>query len=251
MILSYIVSIAVELLLPVVLAVLVIRRWKSRWKYFFVGMLLFVGSQVLHIPFLYGLTALFKNGILPSPPVEYSLAFNAVVLGLAAGIFEETARLIGYRILRPARSWADGVTIGLGHGGIESMAVGASVLYSLVAAGGPAGLGASWDMPLAGAVERIGAISTHVALSLVVLEAVRRRNYWFFAAAILWHALIDGAILPLQAAGWTAWQMEGALMGIALINLVIIYLLYRRQARAAVSPQTKNGPPEGSPLDAV
>lgn len=237
MIYSYILSIAIEILLPLALAVVVIRSQHSRWRYFLVGMLLFIGSQVLHIPFLIGLTALFKNGTLPAPPPQYALAFNAIVLGLAAGIFEETARLIGYRILRTARSWGDGVTIGLGHGGMESIIVGWSVLASLIAAGGPARLGGTWDLPLAGAVERIGAICMHVALSLVVLEAVRRRNYWYYAAAILWHAAVDAAILPMKSAGWGVWQMEGAFLGVAVINLAVIFILRRRQAAPPVVDQ--------------
>ena len=232
MLLTYIISILVEVLLPIGLGAWVIVRYRSRWRIFLVGILCFIGAQVLHIPFLQLVTNLFRNGTLTPPPAQYQLAFNAVFLGLAAGIFEETARWIGYRVLRSARSWGDGVTLGLGHGGIESIAVGVSVLAALITSGGPQALGGTWDLPLAGAVERIGAICMHVALSLLVLESFRRRNALYFIGAILWHALADAAILPLQAAGWTVWQMEGAFMGLAVINLGIIYYFYKRQGGA-------------------
>ena len=80
------------ILLPIVLGFWLVRKFKLSWKLFFAGALTFIASQVLHIPFLYGLTALFANGILPSPPAAWNTIFNAVLLGLLAGIFEETAR---------------------------------------------------------------------------------------------------------------------------------------------------------------
>src|SRR5699024_12008722 len=43
---------------------------------------------------------------------------------LAAGVFEDIGRFIGFRfLLKKFRSWKDGIAYGIGHGGIESMLV--------------------------------------------------------------------------------------------------------------------------------
>src|SRR5699024_12503314 len=48
----------------------------------------------------------------------------AIYASLAAGVFEEIGRFIGFRfLLKKFRSWKDGIAYGIGHGGIESMLV--------------------------------------------------------------------------------------------------------------------------------
>src|SRR5699024_7905221 len=45
----------------------------------------------------------------------------AIYASLAAGVFEEIGRFIGFRfLLKKFRSWKDGIAYGIGHGGIES-----------------------------------------------------------------------------------------------------------------------------------
>src|SRR5436305_12112469 len=84
------------------------HRMGVAWRLYVVGVLTFIASQVVHIPLLIGLTALFTQKILPEPPAEWLLLFNAVVLGLAAGLCEELARWTTYRfVIRAARSWRE------------------------------------------------------------------------------------------------------------------------------------------------
>src|SRR5699024_180091 len=46
----------------------------------------------------------------------------AIYESLAAGVFEEIGRFIGFRyLLKKFRSWKDGIAYCIGHGGIESM----------------------------------------------------------------------------------------------------------------------------------
>src|SRR5215216_2466746 len=103
---AYLLSVSGMVILPVVLAFYLTRKFSLSWKLVMAGALTFIVSQVLHIPVLYALTALFKNGILPSIPQAWTLLFNAVLLGLLAGIFEETARWVLYKfILKDAKTW--------------------------------------------------------------------------------------------------------------------------------------------------
>jgi hypothetical protein len=121
------------LALPIGLGVYLTRRFGWGWRLWWIGAGTFVFSQVGHIPFNAGLTALFQNNILPAPPDAWKLPFNAVVLGLSAGLWEEIARYATYRWwVKEARTWRKGVLLGAGHGGIEAIILGLLVLLAYV-----------------------------------------------------------------------------------------------------------------------
>ena len=56
------------------------HRLGMPWRLYVVGALTFIASQVVHIPLLVGITALFSQQVLPSPPAQWLLPFNAVLL---------------------------------------------------------------------------------------------------------------------------------------------------------------------------
>ncbi len=250
-----------EILFPILLAVWFTRRYKTRWSVIAAGALAFLAAQIVHIPVLYGLTAAFQNGVLPAPPFAYHVVFNAALLGLLAGLFETTARWVAFRILGDrVRTWEAGVTLGIGHGGAESaLFVGLPVLVTFVSmlalrgssqAVDPSLAGdlhaqvmtyfsQSWDIALAGMLERLTAITMHVALSLVVLQVFLRRNGWFFLAAVLWHALTDAGTAMMSQLGWNPWAIEAVLAISIPINLAIILALRPRQA--SVQPASQPG----------
>lgn len=64
---------------------------------------------------------------------QAGLLQNAVILGLSAGICEETARLIGFAALKArARSWQAALTLGIGHDGTESAIIGELELITFI-----------------------------------------------------------------------------------------------------------------------
>lgn len=236
------------IILPVLLGFWLTRRFKLSWKLFLAGALTFIASQVLHIPFLYGLTALFSNGTLPSPPAAWNTIFNAVLLGLMAGIFEETARFILYKFfLKKAVTWQEGVLVGAGHGGVEAIILGIVGTFSIInmvvmqnmdlsAMGLPADqlelakqqVAAFWESPaymgLLGLLERIGAVCLHISLSVMVLYSVVYKKPGWFWFAILWHASVDAAaVYLLPVIGAVA--VEGVVVVTAIISLVILFML--------------------------
>ena len=238
-----------EIILPIGLAIWLTRKFQVRWKVVWVGALAFVLAQAVHIPLLSVLTNAFKSGALPTPPASWAGVFNAILLGLLAGLFEETARVLAYRYLgKEARSWRAGVVLGVGHGGIESLAlVGITVLVSyaalLVAQYAPgvipstqmqielkAALGQPWHLPLAGAVERVSAMMIQISLSVVVLQAFLRRNAWWYGLAVLLHTLWDASVVLLTQAKLEVWAIEGIVLVMALISLGILVALKPRQA---------------------
>lgn len=214
------------ILLPLVAGYFIAKKFqlsfKSFRRLFVAGALTFIASQVLHIPFLYGLTAMFRNGTLPSPPESWSVIFNAVLLGLLAGIFEETSRYVLFRyVMKNSRTWEDGITIGLGHGGIEAIFIGLMAISTLAqmtamrgmtdlsSLGIPADqiaavktqLTSYWSqpdiMPFFGFMERISAMCLHIGLSVLVMYSIvsgQRKWYWF---ALVWHALVDALAVYL------------------------------------------------------
>ncbi len=240
--------------LPLILGFWIVRRWKVSWRFFAIGMAAMVLAQMGHIPFNMLLTALFRQDILPSPPREWSLLFNAVTLGLSAGLWEEAFRYIAYRwMAKDARSYARGLMLGAGHGGIEAIVLGLLVLVTLAqmvamrSTDTTALLQAQnlsqdqielalkqvdqfWSTPLyltlMGAVERVFALSLHLAASVMVLQVVLGRGRRWFGLAVLWHAVLDFTAVALQPKGILV--IEAVMAIYSFINLGILFYLYRR-----------------------
>lgn len=175
----------------------------------------------------------------------------AVYGALAAGVFEELGRYIGFRYwLKRRRSWSDGIAFGFGHGGLEALLLGlvggAQMLsFALMINAGTfeQALGSAvpgeamqqikaqlmdtpWTLYLLAALERIPALLLHLALSVMVLHGVRSGRFRHVAAAIALHAAADflpalyqAKVLPLAAAE------------LSLIPVAVAFFIYLRQMR--------------------
>ncbi len=233
--------------LAIGLGLFLTRKFHLSWRLYWIGAATFVISQVFHIPFNQGLTLLFNQGLLPVPPPTWRTPFNAVILGLSAGLFEEFARYATYRWwAKDARSWNNGLLLGAGHGGIEAMLTGVLILYAYIqmvalrgadlsallpadqVAAAQAQIAAYWSAPwyqtLLGAVERAFALPVQVALSVLVLQVfIRHQSRWLWLA-IAWHALVD-AFSVYAVSVWGVYITEGALGLFALASLAFIFLL--------------------------
>jgi uncharacterized membrane protein YhfC len=237
------------------------RKFGLSWRLFWIGAATFILSQVGHIPFNAGLTALFQNGILPSPPAAWQLVFNAIVLGLSAGLFEEISRFAVYRWwVKDARSWGRGLLLGAGHGGIEAMLVGGLLLVSFfymfaikdtdLAALVPvdqlplaqqqveAYWSATWYDSLLGAVERSFTLPAHLAFSILVLQVFLRRQLRWLWFSVAWHALLN-AITLFIAGTWNIYLAELALGILAFINIGIIFKLRQPEPVADEQPESR------------
>lgn len=234
---AYIISFLGMILLPILLWIYFTRKFTLPWKLVVAGGLTFIASQVLHIPLVFGMNSLLQR--LP-------LLVNAIILGLLAGIFEETARYILFKfILKNTRSWKEGILVGLGHGGTEALLLGILAVVGLMTMIGYRSTDLStvpsipaeqlelakqqvaaywstpWYMALVGFVERIFAIGLHVSLSVMVLYAVAYGKPIWFWIALFWHAFIDAlAVYVGQEVGIL--PMEGIVAVCALISLWIV-----------------------------
>jgi uncharacterized membrane protein YhfC len=249
--------------MPVGLAIFLTARWKLGARLWLIGAATFILSQVGHIPFnaLAGLV-LNRTGLTKMTP-EAQLIFNAVFLGLSAGLFEEFFRYGMFRWwAKDARSWRKGVLAGAGHGGAEAIILGAIVVYAfvqfaylrnadlskIVAADQLAlaqqQVSAYWSMTwygsLLGALERLFTIPTQIALAVLVLQTFTRKQWFWVWLAVLYHATLDaGAVLLSVRAGALATEvLAGAF---ALISLLLIFLLRQPE------PPEENLPPPAPP----
>jgi uncharacterized membrane protein YhfC len=220
------------------------RKWLS-WKPLGVGVLIFllfsqVLEKALHV------VMIGPNGT--SLKWTDSVALFVLYAALAAGIFEEVGRYVGFRwMLKKHREYKDGLSFGLGHGGTEAILIGvlgavnALVLASLIQSGAFDKMIAAalpqeqaeliknqilhtpFAMYILGGLERVFAIVFHIAMSLLVLFSVRKRKFRYVIYAILLHTFMDTAPALYQARVITnVWLIEAVLFVFAIAALFFI-----------------------------
>jgi uncharacterized membrane protein YhfC len=254
------------ILMAIALGIFLTRRFKLGWRLWWMGAATFILSQVGHIPFNSLLTQLFERGLLPVPPESSKLIFNAVVLGLSAGLWEELARYATYRWwAKDARSWSTGLLLGAGHGGIEAILLGLLVLLGLVnmtilrttpdiqSLVSPEQIplveqqlaaywSAPWYVTLLGALERAFTLPFHLAASLLVLRTfIRGRVRWLWLA-VSWHALLDAGAVYIVGT-WGAYAAEVWIGMSAIINLGLIFALRQPEPEPAPAAVGEPVPP--------
>ena len=251
-------SVILMIVVPVLLAARLRRSAPAPWLLFCAGMLTFAASQAVHLP----LNELLSDlGWMPAPGTgDVPLWRIALLAGLTAGLCEELARAAGYWLLRRARSASDGIMLGLGHGGFESMVFGgvmtAATLSALLPLQGQdlaqmnllpeqiqavqqqmeTLLGSPWSV-FAPLLERLVAMGIHVTLSLMVLQAFQRRQPAWVGLAILYHALID-MLAVLTTRGIKApntWVILAGFLLIALPGWIWAILIVRKAGLPAAA----------------
>lgn len=260
----------IAILIPIALG----RYWHqthgSPWSLFRTGCFTFVLSQVFHIPFNLIVFRSIKfidgndGGSGGVPTGGASLVYLSIFLGLSAGVFEETTRYLAYRyrLTSPAnRTFKAALMFGTGHGGIESILlvgvggiaqlIGMAVLrdHDLASMGIPADqiptmeqqIQDYWSLPwygvFLGDLERVFAITAHIALTVLVLQCFRgppRHFYWLFVA-ILFHAGLDFFAVFLIAKYKNVYITELAVAVWALLSVGIIGHFYHKDSSSSSS----------------
>lgn len=246
-IISIIIQGIISIGLPLFFLVYFIRKYPGSWKPILVGLSVFiVFSQILE--------ATLHQFVLFINPLTRGLMNNplmyAVYASLAAGIFEEVGRFIGFRyLLKKFHSWKDGIAYGIGHGGIEAiLLVGFTAISNLAIAflinygvfdllydvsddstiEALSGIKFQLiSLPshlfIMGGLERIIVFPIQLGLSLLVLYGVRNRKYTFLLYAVAFHAIVD--FLPALSHKMSIhilW-IEGYLLIMAIASLIFIF----------------------------
>ncbi len=251
----YAITVSLMIGVPLLLAVVFRRRFRALWLLWSAGALAFFLSQVYHLPLN---SLLGRLGLIgPVGPDAPNLLRTAVVLGLSAGVCEGLMRLVTFWFLNRrglVERWSGGAMVGLGHGGFESMILGALTALSVAGLMSLQGTDLSTleltaeqlvalETQLAAVaepsaaiilpfVERLLAMALHLAVSLLVWLSFRRRNALFAVAGILYHALMDSTLVYVGQFVSNPWLLEGLLLLLVLPGLAFAVWSYRRYGAA-------------------
>ena len=237
---SYIIAAAIEMLLPIILAIIIWKKFKVSWAIFFLGMLLFLAS-LIRTPLNTYLGGLLQSNFRGE---AFYILFGAMV-GLTAGIFEEGVRCIAFGAIIKPRDYYKVIMYGIGHGGGgESMIfVGLSTIANYIIFKFfpnilpvnvvPQIAQMAWYMPLVGALERILAIAIQIAFSVLIMYAFMSKKYYIIAVTIIFHAVVNFAAFYINYK-FGMWYSELSVFIFAIIGTVIIVLLRPKNYKHAL-----------------
>ena len=237
----------VMVVFPIMVSAYLINKYKTNWKMWGIGGLIFIISQVGHIPFNSIASKLLNNTTMILLDQNQKIIFNALFLGLSAGIWEETSRYVGYRVwLKKPKAWIDGLTLGLGHGSFESILIGFLAIYVLIQMVGLKGVdltnivpldrleftmnsiqqywNANWFDSLLGSIERIFTLPLQILLSLLIVNIFKRRKIGFYFLAVIIHTVVDASAVLLIS--FTNVYLTETFIGvISFFSIIAIILL--------------------------
>lgn len=215
----------------------------------FVAFLAFalVGQQALHMLVLDANPAV---GVF----IESHPWLNALYAGLAAGIFEETARLLMFKTaLRDDVERENAVAYGIGHGGFECIvALGLSVVANLAMAitlnsGNLSEIimamtdaekqtliesvslinAVSIPAALLTVLERVFMLALQISLSIFIFTALHQKKMWLYPVAILAHAGVEVVSALYQAGYAQLWLIEVLLVLYVIAVSIPAVRMYR------------------------
>ena len=228
---AYIVTAAIEILLPIILAIIIWKKFKVSWAIFFLGMLLFLAS-LIRTPLNTYLGDLMQSNFRGE---TFYILFGAMA-GLTAGIFEEGVRCIAFGVVIKPQDYYKGIMYGIGHGGggeamvfIGFSTIANFIIYKFFPYILPVNIVAQiqatvWWLPLVGAMERILAIAIQIAFSVLIMYAFLSKKYYIIAVTIIFHAVVDFAAFYINYK-FGMWYSELSVFIFAIIGIVIIVLL--------------------------
>jgi uncharacterized membrane protein YhfC len=248
-------SVLVSIALPVAIFIFIKIKYKATVFPMLIGMASFILAVLVLEQFAHSLflsTDADGNITLLSKPILYMLYGSFM-----AGIFEESARYVSFRLMRKKYSgFETSLAYGIGHGGIESiMLVGLVMLNNLVFSiainnGSAESLTAGMQpdalaqfesqvgamaatapyMYLIAGVERILAMTIHLSLSVIVyFSVVKKGQFWLFPLAIVLHAVANFPAALAQAGVLkNTLVVEGIILVVAVLLVFTARFIYMK-----------------------
>ncbi|MBI9051117.1 MAG: YhfC family intramembrane metalloprotease [Anaerolineaceae bacterium] len=257
---EYIFQLLISILLcfsiPIILFYFLRKRWRISWIFFLIGAGSFIFSQIIHLPLNNFLGKI--NWIADLQIATGSdLIRTAIILGLTAGICEELTRWLILFIIEKVNhkksSGLSAIALGIGHGGIEAIILGAifvganitTVLFLKL--NDPSLLQidvAQWqliqdhylpiiNLPGGGFlpfVERMLAIILHVSLSVWVWRSYSKKKPIILLAAILYHTIVDMVLVLIIVWGINYWFAETLFLLMILPAPIIAYQWLKQES---------------------
>ena len=268
-----VIGLLVFIVVPVALAVAWIIKKKERVSTVLAGAVTFILfalilekpiQNVLLFPTAMGLNDHAVSIFMNSHPVI--LAF---LVGLFPGVFEETGRLVAYKtVLKKRTNKETSISYGIGHGGIEVVAILGLTYINYIAYAVMINTGTFQivvDQIMAQAPEQIGqvdqmvallttfsggkviidivgrifAVMYHVGASVLVFYACRDKGkFWLYPLAIAIHTAVDfvGGLAIFNVISIPEWAQEFMVVIMGVVVLLGSYLLlYKKDNKIAHS----------------
>jgi uncharacterized membrane protein YhfC len=167
------------------------RRWKTAWRLFALGGLLWTVSVAMKFGYaIWANTAVYHAlEHFPGGMPGYVIFF--LYVGLLTGVFECGIFLPFLGAIRRRQwSWRQAASVGVGFGAIESFILGIAAMVALrmTATLEPPEL--SWNS-FAGVYERLMVLVAHVASVAMIVHGFQRRRWSWFWGAVLFKTLLD------------------------------------------------------------
>jgi len=267
-----VIGLFVFIVVPVALSILWIVKKKERVSTILVGAAAFILfalvleksiQNVLLFPTAMGLNDHAVSIFLNSHPV-----FLAFLAGLFPGVFEETGRLVAYKtVLKKRTNKETCISYGIGHGGIEVVAVlGITyinyIVYAMMINTGtfqtvvdqlmaqaPEQIGQvdqmvamlttfSCGKVMLDIVERIFAVMFHIGASVLVFYACRDKGkFWLYPLAIVIHTAMDfvAGLVIFNVISISDWGLELLVAIVGMATFFGAYLLLYKKDNKTVS----------------
>ncbi|MBO4807590.1 MAG: YhfC family intramembrane metalloprotease [Lachnospiraceae bacterium] len=243
-------SLCIAFLLPIALMIIAKIKLKPWFLSVIVGAGTFIAFAFILESILHSVVMMLTGDLLTN-----NLWFRAIYGGLAAGIFEETGRLVAFKtVMKKHLTKENSIMYGIGHGGIEAILIlgtacisnlstaaminsgNIETLYSALTEPTLSATKAGVETLIAtpaltfylGGVERISAITLHICLSYIVYRAVKDKNIKLFILAIAIHAFID-AVTVFLASVTSALVLEIVLMAMVAVIAVFVAKAYKKE----------------------
>ncbi|MBQ3841932.1 MAG: YhfC family intramembrane metalloprotease [Ruminiclostridium sp.] len=243
-------NILISLAIPTALFLVFQRKYKCKAVPFFVGAATFIVFAMILEPVVHLIAGLND----PNSPIVQNIWLYAVYGGIAAGLFEETGRFIAMKFLlrKYYNNDHNALMYGAGHGGAEAvllLGAGAlnNIIYSVILNMGMEStlldsaptealkqqvqmifdqLKATSPLVfLISPIERIFAVSLHIALSVLVWIAVTRKGKtWLYPLALFLHAFADASMAIANSLSGSLVVTE---LYISVICVLVCFLAYR------------------------
>ena len=248
LVVSFILSILLQAILPIIIALFLVRRYKTEWRLVAVGVLAYLAYQIAQAPlfqFISG-TEYYQSQIAPLPPV-----YLALLVGFITAILEQAIRTGSFWFVRKnIEESGRGLTVTAGHGGVESVLIGVQFLINFIFAVSitTSGIQAMnlpaeesvqlqaqinafwtlpWFLPLIAALQRVSLLAMQFALGTMVWLAVSRRAWIWLATSVVWHTAMNTVVVILSAS--MPDLLNSALfVGLGLINTGIVFFLVNK-----------------------
>ena len=262
---TYSLNIFLLFAMPIALGIYLMRKFDLELRWWWIGAVVFILSQVGHIPFnAYVVNPLLDNlnssAMLPSIAM---LITGALILGLSAALWEELFRYAMFRWwAKDARSWGSGLLAGTGHGGAEAIILSLLVLYNfsnmiavrnmdistLVPADQLATIqaqitafwSAPWYYTMHEAVEQFFTIPIQICFAVLILQTFIRKQWYWVLLAIGFHTLEEATKIVAQ--NLLNVYLNELIIGVfAILSVVIIFALRRPEPPADLAPAASVG----------